>query len=45
MAKIKWNWDTFWKVMEFIFTLGLSHIKKHKTEKDEKNTNNTNKTK
>ena len=37
MAKIKWNWGTFWKVLEFIFTLGISHIKKHKTNKDNEN--------
>lgn len=36
-TKIKWNWDTFWKVLEFIFTLGLSHIKKHKTNKNNEN--------
>lgn len=35
MAKIKWNWETFWKVIKFIFTIGLSHIEKHKN-----NTNN-----
>lgn len=34
MAKIKWNWEKFWKVIEFIFTIGLSHIKKHKENKN-----------
>lgn len=38
MAKIKWDWNLFWKVVKFILTIGLSHIAK----KEEKNKNNTN---
>lgn len=38
MAKIKWDWNLFWKVVKFILTLGLSHINK----REEKNKNNTN---